>query len=317
MTENEWIIYLKKYLHQNDEVLATHNEDCAVIRVDDRKYLLLTTDALVENVHFKLQHTDYYSLGVKLASSNLSDIAAMGGKPLWALLTLGSKEPLDYSWLDPLMEGLISTLELYGAKLVGGDTVRSETFFLNLSLIGETPKPILRSGARPGDSIFVSKELGLSSAFLRYIVDTPLEKVPAPVREAHLRPIPQVDLGLALREVANAAIDISDGLLLDLYRICLASNVSAEIELDQIPKSPYANIEEALSGGEDYALLFTVSDDNIEKLKKVSSELNTTVYYIGKIIEHENKLFLIDERGERKPLSPQGYDHFTFPLQPL
>lgn len=316
MTENEWIIYLKKYLHQNDQVLATHNEDCAVIKVDDRRYLLLTTDALVEDVHFKLHYTDYYSLGVKLASINLSDIAAMGGKPLWALLTLGSKEPLDSSWLDPLMEGLLTTLERYGAKLVGGDTVRSDTFFLNLSLIGETPKPILRSGAKPGDSIFVSKELGLSSAFLRYIVDTPLEKIPAPVREAHLRPIPQVELGLAIREVANSAIDISDGLLLDLYRICLASGVSAEIKLDHLPKSPYANMEEALSGGEDYALLFTVEGDNIEKLKRVSSELNIRLYYIGNIIQGENKLFLIDERGERKLLSPKGYDHFTFPLQP-
>lgn len=309
MTETEWISYLRKFLFQREQVLATHNEDCAVIKYNDH-YLLLTTDALVEKVHFRLEYTDYYSLGYKLASTNLSDIAAMGGEPRWALFTLGSPQPPEPFWLDPLMEGLVTTLENFGAHLIGGDTVKSELLFLSLTLIGETDKPLLRKGAKPGDYIFVSKELGKSAAFLRYIRELPIEEIPTPVVEAHLRPTPEIELGKAIRYIANSAIDISDGLLLDLYRLCWASGVSAELDLSRIPISPYATLEEALSGGEDYALLFTIPEEKIEELYSLSSKLNLNFYYIGKIIKDNHKIFLIKDKGERVELSPRGFDHF-------
>ncbi len=313
MTEKEWLEYLKRYLWQRTPVISAFNEDCAVLQSDEGKYLLLTTDALIEGVHFDLSYTDLYSLGVKLAVSNLSDIAAMGGEPRWALLTLGSLRAPESIWIDPLMEGLVSTLERYGAHLIGGDTVKGPCLILNLALTGETDKPLLRSGARPGDLIFVSRALGESAAFLRYIKTCSLEEVPENIKKAHLRPTPEIELGRALRVIASAGMDISDGLLLDLYRICLTSGVSAEIEEDKIPVGPGATLKEALSGGEDYALLFTIPAEKSEELGK---KISQRVFRIGKIIEGEGKIFIRSQGGEFKEVSPSGFDHFTFQSQP-
>jgi len=316
MTENEWIFYLNKYLYKEDTVLAAYNEDCAVIKLTEERYLLLTTDALVENIHFNFTYTDFYSLGVKLAVANLSDIAAMGGEPKWALLTIGSSKALDPAWLDPFMEGLCLTLNKFDAHLVGGDTVKSPVFFVNLALFGETDKPLLRSGAQVGDLLFVSKTLGHSAAFLRYLKKTPFQTIPEEVKKAHLLPEAQVSLGKRLRYLANAAIDISDGLLLDLHRLLLASSVSAEIEESKIPVAKHATLEEALSGGEDYALLFTLPEAKLMDLEKVSRELNITFYSIGKIIEGNGNIYLKTSGGERRKITPRGFDHFTSPLLP-
>lgn len=312
MNEREWISYLKKYLYEKAPVFATYNEDTTVIKLEEDHYLLVTTDALVEGIHFDLSYFDFYSLGVKLAASNLSDIAAMGGRPKWALLTLGSPKPLEPAFVDPFMEGLISTLEKYSSHLTGGDTVKSPFFFFSLTLIGETDCPLLRRGAKPGDYLFVSKPLGGSSAFLRLIKELPLEEIPEHLKRAHLRPEPEIELGLFLKGVATSSIDISDGLLLDLSRLCEASKVSAEIEEEKIPLEDRATFEEALSGGEDYALLFTVPDEKVFLLKNSPKQ----VYLIGKIIEGDGKIFMKNKKGERQSLSPAGYDHFTFQPQP-
>ncbi len=312
MNEREWIDYLKRYLYENPPIFATYNEDATVIKFKENYYLLITTDSMVEGVHFDLSYFDFYSLGVKLATSNLSDIAAMGGTPRWALLTLGSPGPLESSFIDPFMEGLISTLEKYSAYLTGGDTVKSPFFFFSLALIGETDKPLLRKGAKKGDYIFVSRPLGGSSAFLRWIRTKALEEIPENLKKAHLKPEAEIELGLAIKNWANSAIDISDGLLLDLSRICKASGVSAEIEEEKIPIEEGATLDEALSGGEDYALLFTVPEENLSFFKTLSRKL----FCIGKIIEGDGEIFMINKKGERKAPLPQGFDHFTFQLQP-
>ncbi len=312
MTEKEWLEYLKNYLSLSVHVLATYNEDCAVIQVEPSKFLLLTTDAMIERVHFDLSYFDFYSLGVKLANVNLSDIAAMGGEPKWALLTLGAPYPPSLDWIGPFMEGLTRALKKYGASLVGGDTVKSPQLFLNLSLIGETDKPLLRSSAKPGDLILVSRPLGESSAFLRYLKTQPLEKIPSNLKKAHLTPEPEIELGKKIKELANCAIDVSDGLLIDLYRICLASSVAAVIKEELIPIAQGATIEEALSGGEDYALLFTVEETSWLKLKE---KLNSQIYPIGKILEGEPKIFIKKRKGEVEEVPPLGFDHFTFQSQ--
>lgn len=311
MNEREWIDYLKKYLYEKPPVIATYNEDATVVKIEENYYLLLTTDSLVEGTHFDLSYFDFYSLGVKLAVSNLSDLAAMGGRPKWALLTLGSPKPIDLSFIEPFMEGLLSTLKKYSAHLTGGDTVKSPFFFFSLTLIGETDKPLLRKGAKKGDFIFVSKPLGGSASFLRLIKRIPFEEIPENLKKAHLRPVPEVELGLAIKEIASSCIDISDGLLLDLSRVCKASEVSAEIDEERIPVEEGATFEEALSGGEDYALLFTVPEENLSFLKNLSQK----IFQIGKIIEGDGEIFLLTREGERKNLSPMGYDHFTFQLQ--
>jgi len=310
MTEKDWIEYLKKYLVENFLVLKSKNEDCAVIKLGNKKYLLLTTDALVEEIHFRFSYTSFFDLGVKLATSNLSDIAAMGGEPKWALLTIGSPHPIEPFWIDPFMEGLTSVLKKFGASLVGGDTVKSPSFFVNLALIGETKNPILRKGTKPGEFIFVSKPLGESSAFLRLIKSKSLEEIPQSVKLAHLRPEPEIELGkvLSKKNLATSMIDISDGLLLDLWRICEENETGAEIWEEKIPKGEFATLEDALYGGEDYALLFTVKEDNLKNLEKIAKKLKKPLFKIGRIIE-EKKLYLIRET-ERVEIKPEGFDHF-------
>ena len=311
MTEKEWISYLKKYLLENSLVIKSKNEDCAVIKLNKNKYLLFTTDTLIEEIHFRLSYTSFFDLGVKLAISNLSDIAAMGGEPKWALLTLGSPHPIESSWIEPFMEGLTSTLKNFGAFLVGGDTVKSSFFFINLALIGETKNPILRKGAKPGEFIFVSKPLGESSAFLRFIEKVILKDIPESVKLAHLRPEPEVILGkeLSKQKLATSMIDISDGLLLDLWRVCEESEVGAEIWEERIPVGNFAILEEALSGGEDYALLFTVKEKNLKKVEKLAKKLNRSLFKIGKIIEEKN-LYLI-KNSKKLEIQSRGFNHFA------
>lgn len=315
MTEKEWIDFLKSYLFEDFPVLKSKNEDCAVIKLAERDYLLLTTDTLVEEVHFKWEYTSFYDLGVKLAVANLSDIAATGGIPNFALLTLGSSKPLETFWLEPFMEGLTSTLERYGTKLIGGDTVKSSVFFVNLVVMGRTKNPLLRKGAKVGDYIFVSRKLGESGAFLREIKKLPLEEIPENLKKAHLRPEAEIELGkeLSSQKLATSVIDISDGLLLDLWRICKENEVGAELWKEKIPVGLYATLEEALSGGEDYALLFTVKKENLKKLEKLALKLNRTFFRIGKIIK-EKKLYLLegDSKIEIKPL---GFNHFEKKLK--
>jgi thiamine-monophosphate kinase len=313
VTEQEWIEYLRRFLPQNKEILASAEEDCAVIKLQEKNYLLFTTDALVEGIHFKLDYYTFFDLGYKLSAVNLSDIAAMGGTPLYAVLTLGSSLALDKAWLDPLLEGINACLGKYSAKLVGGDTVKSTVFFVNLALIGVTERPVLRSTAKPGDEVFVSRPLGASSAFLRLIKEKPLEEIPAEVRLAHLRPEPEVELGRELSQIAESMIDISDGLLLDLYRICRSSNVGAIIEVDKIPVASWATLDDALAGGEDFALLFTVSKEKLCAIPKIEESLNRKLYKIGEIIP-ERKLFL-KENGGLREIAPRGYDHFTSQFQ--
>jgi len=313
VTEQEWIEYLRRFLPQDKEILASAEEDCAVIKLQEKNYLLFTTDALVEGIHFKLDYYTFFDLGYKLSAVNLSDIAAMGGTPLYAVLTLGSSIALDKAWLDPLLEGINACLGKYSAKLVGGDTVKSPVFFLNLALIGVAERPVLRSTAKPGDEVFVSRPLGASSAFLRLIKEKPLEEIPEEVRLAHLRPEPEVELGRELSQVAESMIDISDGLLLDLYRICRPSNVGAIVEVDKIPVASCATLDDALAGGEDFALLFTVSKEKLSALHKIEENLNKKLYKVGEIIP-ERKLFLKEDGGLRE-IAPRGYDHFTSQFQ--
>ena len=309
MTEREWIEYLTGFLPSEEEILASADEDCAVIKLEDGKFFLFTTDALVEGIHFKIDYYTFFDLGYKVSAVNLSDIAAMGGKPLYAVLTLGSSLNLDRNWLDPLLHGINTALSKYSARLVGGDTVKSPVFFLNIAMVGLAKRPVLRSTAKPGDKVFVSRPLGASSAFLRLIKEVSFEEIPEEVRISHLRPEPEVELGSLLCSVAESMIDISDGLLLDLYRLCKASQVGAIIEVEKIPVSPFATLDEALSGGEDFALLFTVARENLDEIYEIEKRLNRKLYEIGEIVV-EKKLF-IREKGGLREIAPRGYDHFT------
>ncbi len=303
MTELEWLKKIYPYLGKSFK-----NEDCAVIKTG-HKYFLFTTDALVEGVHFHLSYFNYYNIGYKLGAINLSDIAAGGGTPLWALLNLGTKEISEKT--IEFFEGLYTCLKNAGAQIIGGDTVKSSVFFCSLTLIGETKYPLLRKGAKVGDLIFVSKPLGESAAFLRFIKEKDLNEIPENLKTAHLKPIPEIELGKRLSElkIPSSCIDISDGLVLDLSRICEENGLGAVLWQEKIPIGAEATFEEALYGGEDYALLFTVPKENVDKLKKLEKMLKKELFCIGQLIK-ENKIYL-EEGGKFVPLKKQGFDHFA------
>ena len=304
MNEAEWLKRIYAYLDEDFQ-----NEDCAVIKKDDNHYLVITTDALVEKVHFDFSYFTYYQVGYKLGVVNLSDIASTGAKPLWALLTLGDKN-LTEKHLE-FLNGLKTILNKTQTKLIGGDTVKSPFFFANLTVFGETKYPLLRKGANVEDFIFVSKPLGESSAFLKYVKEHPHSAIPENLKKAHLMPYPEVELGMLLSnyKIASSCIDVSDGLVIDLYRICEKNKVGAIIWEHKIPIGQEATFEDALYGGEDFALLFTVPKSNLPKLQLIENKLKKKLYCIGTIIK-EKKIYL-QKKNMLEELLIKGFDHFT------
>jgi len=300
MTEEGFLSLVKTFLYEKEGEVRGRDEDCAVVE-EAGFFRLYTADALVEGVHFRRGYFSPYALGFKLAAVNLSDIAAMGGTPEWALLILGFSSPPEEDFVREFYRGLNEALETFGARLVGGDTVRSRELWAGLFLVGRAERPILRRGARPGDLIYVSRPLGAAAAALRYFREG--RDPPKDLKKAHLFPEPEVELGrtLAGEGLPTAMMDLSDGLLLDLSRLCRINGVGARLR--DIPVADGATLEEALSGGEDYALLFTVPPEKESRLR----DLAPRVLPVGEI-SPEPGIFL----GDRL-LSPAGFDHFASP----
>jgi thiamine-monophosphate kinase len=304
-------------------------DDAAALLLSPSATLLATTDMLIEGVHFDLKTTDLYSLGWKAAAVNLSDIAAMGGVPRFCLTALGIPSSLTVEQVDEFYRGLVNCIRKYGTVLVGGDTCRSRKgLIISVTVLGEAEKKhaITRSGARPGDLLYVTGTLGDSGAGLELLKSgsgvrgqgsgKTRNAVTRKLIDRHLRPVPRIAQGrkLALSGVVSAMIDVSDGLSSDLGHLCAQSGVGAEIFADQVPLSrdlrsakalTWLPIEYALSGGEDYELLFTVAPGKIKKLKA----MRIAATEIG-IITRQRAMWLIDERGQGKPLTATGYDHF-------
>ena len=228
-------------------------DDCAVYRPrGSAEDLLFTTDLLIEDVHFRAGDPAR-SIGHRVLARGLSDIAAMGGDPRFCLLSLALPRWADDAWLERFQRGFLRLARRAGAVLAGGDLARAERLTCDIVVCGAVPrgKALMRSGARPGDAIYVSGRLGGAALGLAM-------RSGAPWR-LHLRPEPRLALGRFLRQslCATAAMDLSDGLSLDLHRLCLASGVSASLQ-GELPRYPGATEEQALHGGEDYELLFTV-----------------------------------------------------------
>lgn len=225
----------------NAQVIAGAGDDCAVLKWNDEYDLLVTVDQLVKGVHF-LPSTPAEAAGEKLVKRNMSDIAAMGGEPLFAVMTLGAKG-VEQTYLHNFMKGAASSCARYGTALCGGDisSLENEGLVTTLTLAGRVPRgqAVMRSGARPGDLLYVTGEIG--NSFLS---------------EHHLTFSPRLDLAAFLRQNASAAMDISDGVVLDAKRLAECSGVDLVIEAEKIPLRRGAVLPEALSDGEDYELLF-------------------------------------------------------------
>ena len=304
-------------------VVIGMGDDAAALRISPSSVLLATTDMLLENIHFDLSYTDFFSLGWKSAAVNLSDIAAMGGKPRFCLTSLGIPKSISVEQIKEFYRGFNTVLRAHHVALVGGDTCSSRKgFIVNVAVLGESDKRriVRRSGARPGDRIFVTGTLGDAAAGWE-LLKSGVKRKNTDVRrmiDKHLRPVPRIAWGrkIALSGCAHSMIDISDGLSSDLCHICKDSAVGAVVNAEKIPISVElrklsgshikATSAYALSGGEDYELLFTVPPKKLERFRS----LNMPASDIGEI-SATRKNYIVESNGKRKPLDPSGYDHFS------
>ncbi|HKB61156.1 MAG TPA: thiamine-phosphate kinase [Gallionellaceae bacterium] len=299
-------------------------DDAALLRIAPELELAVSTDMLVQGTHF-FPGADPRLLGHKALAVNLSDMAAMGAKPRWALLAL-SLPAEDSAWLQAFSEGFFALAVAHGVALIGGDTTRGP---LNLcvTILGEAPKgaALRRSGARPGDDIWVSGTLGeaaLALAHLRGQIVLPASELEVCARRLH-QPQPRVALGLALRGLAGGAIDISDGLLADLGHILEQSGAGARLEVGALPVPPLlraglaATAPErelarhcALAGGDDYELCFTAAPAQRTEIAALAARLSCPLQRIGSITAGGG-CELRDTDGAILQMKETGYDHFA------
>ena len=285
-------------------------DDCARVRVGEGLSLAITTDMLVEGRHF-LPNAEPRALGHKALAVNLSDLAACGALPRWIVLALALKSA-DERWLAAFCEGLFALAERYEVDLVGGDTTRSERLTITITALGEVPhgRALSRGGARPGDDLWVSGELGGAALGLVH------PELPEAAKRLH-EPEPRVALGLKLRGLASAAIDVSDGLTGDLGHILERSGVGARVRYDAIPKSrAFGTLGDrklesdcVLSGGDDYELLFTAPQERRAAIDALPGEIGVPLSRIG-TIEPAGGLQVLDREG--KVMRFKGsFDHFA------
>lgn len=280
----ERIRLLANSVSPNRRVIEGIGDDCAVIRPGLHEDLIFTTDFVLEGRHFELKTHTAAQIGHKALARSLSDLAAMGGEPVFCLVSLAFPKKLPGRWIDGFYKGLLKLANKYRVTLAGGDISSFDRVIADVMCCGRVPRgeAILRSGAKPGDRIFVTGRLGgAARSQWKRIIE------------------PRIEAGLALRARASAAMDLSDGLSLDLYRLCLASKVSADVASAAIPIARGATLEQALHGGEDYELLFTAPP----KAKLPDLEITQ----IGTIAKRQNWTVSLDG----SPLTPSGFDHFS------
>jgi thiamine-monophosphate kinase len=300
----------------NPAVLAGIGDDCAVLRLPPGHQALVTTDFTLEGIHFRREWHSPEIAGHRCLARGLSDIAAMGGSPVAAFLSLALPQKLPQSWVRRFTNGLLRLAKRNGVTLAGGDTAESPDGILaDIIVVGSVPKgkALLRSRARPGDRIFVTGALGGSAAAVRKLMKNPNGKLNPRDYPRHFSPEPRIALGKILREkgLATAMIDTSDGLSTDLAHICDASRVGARLAAQDIPLESVGkpnrpvDLQLALHGGEDYELLFT-SPPN----RRVPSNIaGVPVTLIGHVIRG-SKILLVDREGMEHVLKPQGWEHF-------
>ena len=301
-----------------DDVRLGIGDDAAVLAVPPGQELAVAIDTMVEGVHFP-RDTAAADIGWKALAVNLSDLAAMGATPAWALLAL-SLPNANAAFIDGFADGFAQLAQAFRLALVGGDTTRG-TLTISVAVHGFVPpdQALTRAGARAGDVILVTGTLGDAAAGLQLLqAKHRLDDAQAAYLTARLhRPTPRVAAGLALRGRASACIDVSDGLLADLGHICHASGVGAEIEAALLPRSSAlldlfddaTSRDLALSGGDDYELCFTVPSPQVAAVQADLARLGCGATRIGRIVQGD-AVSVRDRDGNRLELTRQGWDHF-------
>lgn len=298
---------------QRAEVSLSIGDDAAVLQPLAGLSLVCTTDTLVEGRHF-LPETDPYQLGFKSLAVNLSDLAAMGAEPAYALLSLTLPEAQP-GWLQAYSDGFFSLAQRHGVALIGGNLARGP-LSITVQAMGYCPPgtALTRSGARPGHQICVSGRLGLAAFGLSQLLgrrSLPAEQASRCLKQLHA-PEPRIALGLAIRPLASAACDISDGLLKDLGRILNSSGVGAIVDVDQVPREPEASpdgveaLTAALHGGEDYELVFIVPPEHMAGVQALTADHD--LHVIGHITQTPG--LVLRRHGQPWQADGEGYDHF-------
>jgi thiamine-monophosphate kinase len=314
--EKALIARIRRQAASGESIVAGIGDDAAVLRVRAGREALVTTDFTLEGVHFRRDWHPAESVGHRCLTRGLSDIAAMGGDPVAAFLSLALPRDLPQKWVDDFLRGLLNLARKFDVSLAGGDIAESPGGILaDVILLGSVPKgkAVLRSGARPGDQIYVSGHLGASAAAILQMMKNPKRRVKPAEFPQHFFPQPRLALGRRLREkgLASAMIDISDGLSTDLHHICEESGVGAELQAEAIPLATVGNpirkvdFHFALHGGEDYELLFTVPHG----WRIPSRMAGVPITRIGEITRGR-KVLLRNKEGMGYELSPQGWEHF-------
>ena len=302
-------------------------DDCALVKIAAGKEIVITSDMLVEGRHF-FMNADPELLGRKALAVNLSDLAAMGAKPIGFTLAI-ALPTVDIFWLEAFSKGLFAVANQYSCPLIGGDTTAGP-LTISITAFGSIPsgKAIRRSGAKVGNDIWTSGTIGdarLALAALRHEITLPESDLKQIEHRMH-NPTPRVELGMKIRELASAALDISDGLLGDLHHILKQSQVSAEVFLDQIPKSETLQKQSediqnqfAASGGDDYEICFTAPIEKRGVIDEISRVLNLPLTRIGSITEKVGaveKLYLFNKNGDlldetKSAVLLKSFDHFA------
>ena len=314
-------------LNRENGVVAGIGDDCAVFRTSENTLVLLTTDMLIEDVHFKRREIAPNLLGRKSLAVSISDITAMGGIPKEAFLSIGIPAGMKIKYLDEFYNGLKSIASEYEINLLGGDTVVSpDRLVINIALTGEVSEDeiLYRKGAKVGDIIFITGKPGLSSAGLDLLRNKRDFKQQDKLLHAHFNPVPHLKAGrlIALSKKANSLIDISDGLAADLWHICEESGVGAVIEMEELPVADELReycrqydlkIEDFIfHGGEDYLLIGTAPEKSSSELEIILKSGGCSYFPIGEIVDEQSIRVLYGD-SDYRDLDPRGHDHFSLP----
>lgn len=339
LAEKALIARIRRQAGTGRGVLQGIGDDCAILRIPPGHDTLVTTDFSLEGIHFRREWHSPESVGHRCLTRGLSDIGAMGGQPIAIFLSLALPKALPQAWVNRFVKGLTALANEFDLTLAGGDTAQSpDRILADIMVLGSVPrgKAVMRSGARPGDKIYVTGSLGASASVLKVLITgkdpntlsfrrtaSPREESTGQsprtdssrqkprlgmTRESLERqffPEPRLAVGQFLRDktLASSMIDLSDGLSTDLAHICKESGVGAELRADLIPRSPHVALDLALHGGEDYELLFTARKIIPKQMGGVA------VTEIGRVVRGRDML-LINKNG-RKPLHPKGWEHFV------
>jgi len=334
MNERELIDVISRLAGSAPEgLLRGIGDDCAVFEKQHGRVFLVTMDTLAETVHFDLSWQPPEKLGRKSVSVNISDIAAMGGVPVFVLLSLGLPSGFDEGCLTRFLHGFSEACREYGCILIGGDTVRSaEKMIITVTMIGEAEahQVLYRHHARPGDTIWVSGYLGLAAAGLELCRTGEFRRFDdrfMSLVEAHLNPCPRVDAGILLARsgLVHSMMDLSDGLATDLAHLCEASGAGALVEADTIPVEPSLaeavrlfnmdRVQLMIMGGEDYELLFTAPPANTQRVLRLAEKAGMIFFPVGTITEETGVRLLQSVPGRsdvrETDITFMGYDHFS------